>query len=78
MPFVILQTDLSTGKSMTYSELASGISRVCSSLRRRGFRACDTVAVMAPNYIEVPLIFFAVWQAGGSCSIMDIGLHPGN
>jgi hypothetical protein len=75
---VIYQTDLSTGKSMTYSQLAVAIDRLHISLRRRGLRPRDTVGLVGSNHIEIPIVFFAVWKACGSCSGLDIGLFPGN
>ncbi|XP_046636731.1 4-coumarate--CoA ligase-like 7 [Daphnia pulicaria] len=69
-------TDLSTGKSMTYSQLAVAIDRLHISLRRRGLRPRDTVGLVGSNHIEIPIVFFAVWKACGSCSGLDIGLFP--
>lgn len=64
------KTDLTTGKSISYAELAKIINQTSSSLRRRGFRPCDVVAIMAANHLEVPIIFFAAWKAGGGCSAL--------
>lgn len=62
---------------MTYSQLAIAIDRLYISLRRRGLRPRDTIALMSANHIEVPIVYFAVWKACGSCSAMDSGLLPG-
>jgi non-ribosomal peptide synthetase component E (peptide arylation enzyme) len=62
---------------MTYSQLAVAIDRLHISLRRRGLRPRDTVGLVGSNHIEIPIVFFAVWKACGSCSGLDIGLFPG-
>ncbi|XP_046636730.1 4-coumarate--CoA ligase-like 7 [Daphnia pulicaria] len=67
-------TDLTTGESMTYSKLADAIDRVYNSLRRRGLKPKDVVGLIGANHIEMPIVYFAVWKACGSCSAMDVGL----
>jgi len=48
-----------------------------SVLRRRGLRAGDSVLFVASNHLDVPLIFFAVWKAGGSCACLTLNLGAG-
>jgi hypothetical protein len=57
---------------MTYSQLAVVIDRLHNSLRRKGLRP------VSANHIEIPIVYFAVWKACGSCCGMDIGLFTGN
>ncbi|XP_059353083.1 uncharacterized protein LOC130688491 [Daphnia carinata] len=70
----VWMANLTTGKSISYAELARIIDQTSFSLRRRGFRPCDVVAIMATNHLEVPIIFFAAWKAGGGCSALNVGL----
>jgi acyl-coenzyme A synthetase/AMP-(fatty) acid ligase len=62
---------------MTYSQLAISIDRLHHSFRRRGLRPGDTVALIGANHIEIPITYFAVWKACGSCSALDAGLLAG-
>jgi acyl-CoA synthetase (AMP-forming)/AMP-acid ligase II len=73
----LLQTDLTTGKSMKYSELLTNVDRLSAVLRRRGLKPNDVVLIMAANHIELPLFFFAVWNAGGSNACLTLNLLPG-
>lgn len=63
---------------MTYSQLAVVIDRLHYSLRRKGLRPRDTLALVSANHIEIPIVYFAVWKACGSCCGIDIGLFTGN
>ena len=69
-----LQTDVSTGKSMLYSQLLENIDRVAAALKRRGLKAGDTFLIMASNHIELPVVFFAVWVAGGTNACLTFNL----
>jgi acyl-CoA synthetase (AMP-forming)/AMP-acid ligase II len=62
---------------MTYSQLADAIDRVYNSLCRRGLQPKDVVGLIGANHIEMPIVYFAVWKACGSCSAMDVGLLAG-
>ena len=72
-----LQTDLSTGKSMSYSQLLDAIDRVASALKRRGLKANDVVLVMASNHVETAVFFLSVWRAGGINACLTLSLLPG-
>lgn len=71
------KTDLTTGKSMSYAELARTIDRTSYSLRRIGFRPGDVLVVIAASHLEMPIIFCAAWKAGGGCSALDVGFLAG-
>jgi len=66
--------DSSTGKSMTYSEMVTGVTSMASALRKRGLGVGDIVLLMAPNFIEVALTFLGVWKAGGVCACLTLNL----
>ena len=67
--------DASTGKSMKYSELLDGMRRIASALCKKGFQVNDSVLFMASNHIELPLVFFGVWKAGGNAACLTLNLH---
>ena len=62
---------------MKYSELLTNVDRLSTALRRRGLKPNDIVLIMAANHIELPLFFFAVWNAGGSNACLTLNLLPG-
>ena len=72
-----LKTDVSTGRSMTYIQLLTGIRSVASGLRKRGLRTGDSCVVIGTNYIELPLMSLAVWRAGGVQACLGISLQKG-
>ncbi|XP_057377827.1 uncharacterized protein LOC130699600 [Daphnia carinata] len=67
-------TDVSTGKSMTYSQLMSSLRSVASALRKRGLKTGDNVVVTGRNDIELPLMSMAVWRAGGNQACLSVNL----
>ena len=71
------KSDVSTGKSLTYSQLLSAMDRVASALVKRGFQPQDTVLFMSSNHVEFPVLFFAVWMLGGSNACLTLYLLPG-
>jgi acyl-CoA synthetase (AMP-forming)/AMP-acid ligase II len=54
-----------TGRQLTYRQLADGVNRVASALRRRGFKKGDVFAIFSPNLPEYPIAFHAVAALGG-------------
>ena len=68
---------MSTGKSMTYSQLLNAMDRVASAFLKRGFKPQDTVLFMASNHVEFSVIFFAIWMLGGSGACLTLNLLPG-
>lgn len=73
----IEQTDITTGKSMTYVELATNIRKIASALNRRGLRANQPILVMASNHIELPVFLLGTWRAGGSFAALTINYSSG-
>ncbi|XP_059350203.1 uncharacterized protein LOC130686001 isoform X2 [Daphnia carinata] len=67
-------TDVSTGKSMNYSQLISSLRSVASALRKRGLKTGDSVVVIGRNDIELPLMSMAVWRAGGTQACLSVNL----
>ncbi len=51
-------------RSLTYRELNEGVDRVAAHLRSLGVGEGDTVAIQLPNWIEFPLVFFALERLG--------------
>lgn len=46
-------------------------------MQRRGLQAEDTVALMATNHLEVPILSFSIWRVGARWSGFDVGLFAG-
>jgi len=67
-------TDISTGKSKTYSELLSESAKIASALIKRGFKIGDNILLMAPNLVELPITMLGAWRAGGSCACLTLNL----
>jgi len=57
--------DASSGRSISYTELADSVRAAASGLARRGFAKGDVFAHYAPNSPEYAVAFHAVAQAGG-------------
>jgi len=70
----VWMTNISTGHSMKYSEIIPTVKSMASALCKKGFQANDVVLIMASNYIEVPLMFYAAWKAGGSAACLTLNL----
>ncbi|XP_046459255.1 4-coumarate--CoA ligase-like isoform X1 [Daphnia pulex] len=66
--------DVSTGKSMKYSQLLTGMKAVASALRKRGLATGDNLVAISGNHIELPLLSMAVWRAGGTQSCLSVNL----
>jgi fatty-acyl-CoA synthase len=47
-------------RRLSYRELADGIDRMAARLRGLGIGAGDVVTIQLPNWIEFPLVFFAL------------------
>ncbi len=54
-----------SGRQLTYRQLADGVKRVASALRRRGLEKGDVFAIFSPNVLEYPIAFHAVASLGG-------------
>lgn len=57
--------DGSTGRRLTYGELARSVRRVAAGLAGRGFQKGDVFAVYSPNCPEYAIAFHAVASLGG-------------
>jgi acyl-CoA synthetase (AMP-forming)/AMP-acid ligase II len=57
--------DGSSGRTITYAQLAESVRAVAAGLADRGFRKGDTFAHYAPNLPEYPIAFHAVATLGG-------------
>jgi acyl-CoA synthetase (AMP-forming)/AMP-acid ligase II len=57
--------DGSTGRTITYRELAEKINRVAAGLDERGFRKGDCLAIFSPNLPEYAIAFHGAASLGG-------------
>ena len=73
-----MQHDVSTGKTMTYSEMVSGVTKMASALIKRGLKKGDAVLVMASNYAELAVAIFAIMKTGAYCASLTLNLFSGN
>ncbi|MEM7130591.1 MAG: 4-coumarate--CoA ligase family protein [Chloroflexota bacterium] len=55
----------SSGRTITFGQLATSIQKVAASLVRRGLRKGDILAIYSPNIPEYAIAFHAVAKAGG-------------
>jgi long-chain acyl-CoA synthetase len=52
-------------QALTYAELAQASGQVAALLRDAGVRAGDRAAVMMPNVLACPMLFYGILAAGG-------------
>jgi acyl-CoA synthetase (AMP-forming)/AMP-acid ligase II len=57
--------DASSGRALSYGQLAEGVGRVAAGLAARGFGKGDVFAIYCPNLPEYAVIFLAVASVGG-------------
>jgi acyl-CoA synthetase (AMP-forming)/AMP-acid ligase II len=57
--------DASTGRVMTYAELATAVQRAAAGLAARGFQKGHVLALCSPNVLEYAVVFHAVVALGG-------------
>ncbi len=57
--------DGSTGRTLTYGQLATAVNQVAASLAQRGFQKGDVFAICSPNLPEYAIAFHAVASLGG-------------
>ena len=60
--------DGTSGRALTYAELADAIARVAASLARRGFKKGEVFGILSPNVPEYAIAFHAVACLGGISS----------
>ena len=63
---------------MTYSEMLAKLTSVASALKKRGLQVGDSVLLMAPNFIELPVAMLGVLKAGGCTACLTLNLFAGN
>jgi acyl-CoA synthetase (AMP-forming)/AMP-acid ligase II len=81
MPFVLRHTDRladkpalidgSSGRALTYGQLADGVRRVAAGLAKRSFRKDDVFATVCPNVPEFALAFYGVASLGGATTMLN-------
>lgn len=54
------------GKRLTYRELGDAVARCAGAFAARGVRRGDRVALMAPNTIAFPIVYYAVLSLGAT------------
>jgi acyl-CoA synthetase (AMP-forming)/AMP-acid ligase II len=54
-----------SGRTLTYGQLADGVTRAGAGLARLGFKKGDVFAIYSPNLPEYAIIFLAVAAVGG-------------
>src|SRR5437764_15363640 len=60
--------DGSTGRTLTYSDLAGAVRAVAASLARRGFGKGDVMAIYSPNLPESAIASHAAALRGGAAT----------
>jgi len=63
--------DGTTGRTITFAQLADQIARLAGGLRARGFGIGDTLGLMAPNIPEYAVVFHGVATAGGTVTTVN-------
>ncbi|MEV0567959.1 AMP-binding protein [Dactylosporangium sp. NPDC050588] len=66
--------DAATGATITYRELADGVSRVAAALTARGFGRGDVLAAYSPNLPAYALAVYGAMAAGGTFTGADPSL----
>lgn len=59
------------GRTLSFSQLEGQIYSMAGGLAARGFGRGDTLALMAPNMPEFPVVFHAVATAGGTITTIN-------
>lgn len=63
--------DGSSGRTLTYGELAAGVQSAAAGLAKRGFTKGDVFAIYSPNLPEYALAFHAVATLGGITTTLN-------
>jgi acyl-CoA synthetase (AMP-forming)/AMP-acid ligase II len=64
-------TDGPTGRALTAGALMERIKRLAGGLTERGILPGGTVAILAPNMPEYPIVFHAVAWGGGTVTTIN-------
>ncbi|MFC0359863.1 alpha/beta fold hydrolase [Kytococcus schroeteri] len=62
------------GRTVTAGELEQRVERLAHGLRRHGVQRGTRVAVLVPPGIDLTVLVYAVWRAGGAVVVADAGL----
>ena len=63
--------EASTGRKISYHQLADMIARVASSLWQRGFRKSEVAGILSPNVPEYAITFHAIASLGGTATLIN-------
>ena len=63
--------DQTTGRALTYGQLAAGVRQMAAGLAARGFGKGDVLAVYSPNLPEYVVAFYGVSAAGGATTTVN-------
>jgi acyl-CoA synthetase (AMP-forming)/AMP-acid ligase II len=63
--------DGTTGRTLTYGQLAAGVRRTAVGLTARGFAKGDVFATVCPNLPEFALAFYGVATLGGVTTMLN-------
>lgn len=63
--------DAHTGKTLTFSQFKSTVSRVAHGLLQLGIKKNDVVLIFSPNSIQFPLCFFAIIAIGAIATTVN-------
>ena len=75
-PGKLAAVDVHTGRRSTYAQLHDRVARLAGTLRSRGVRAGDRVAVLAPNSVDVFELQFACHRLGAIMLPLNWRLAP--
>ena len=62
---------------MKYGEMIETVDRIGCALRKRGFRASDTVLFIANNQLETAISYLAVWAIEGCPASLGLDSFTG-
>lgn len=60
-----------SGRVLSFAQLSDAIHRLAGGLQANGFKAGDTLALMAPNIPEYAVVFHAVAVCGGTVTTVN-------
>lgn len=63
--------DVSSGRTLTYGELAGLVRRLAAGLAAEGIGKGDVVALHSPNTILFPVVFYAATTVGGTVTTLS-------
>src|SRR5271165_7395833 len=63
--------DPATGTTVSYAQLAAGVSSFAAGLAAKGFGRGCVLAILAPNIPEYPIAFHGAVSAGGAVTTLN-------